>query len=178
LQTYVEYLSSGQINVLLPNVGLGPLQVTVTTAAGTSPAFTVTSQQYSPAFFLWPDGQPVATHLNYTDAAMNGTLGTATVPAAPGETIILWGTGFGPTTPTYPTGVAVPSTSTYLTATPVTVMIGGLPATVVSAVLTSGSAGVYQIAVTVPATLVSGNYSVIASINGAATPSTTLAVQN
>jgi uncharacterized protein (TIGR03437 family) len=175
---YMEYVSAGQIDVLLPDVGLGPLQATVTTPAGTSAPMTVNSQQYSPAFFPWPNGQPVATHLDYSYAAQNGTLGTASVPAAPGETIILWGTGFGPTNPAYPTGVAVPSTSAYLTATPVTVTIGGSPATVVSAVLTSGSAGVYQIAVTVPATLPNGNYTVIASINGAQTPAATLTVQD
>jgi len=72
-----------------------------------------------------------ATHIDYTLAAKNGTFtGTTTVPAKPGEVIILWGTGFGPTTPTAPAGVPIPVSPVYNTASPVAVMIDNVPASV------------------------------------------------
>ena len=63
---YVEYVSSNQINVVAPNIGAGPMQVTVTNSGGTSPAVTATSATYGPAFFLWPDNYAVATYQDYT----------------------------------------------------------------------------------------------------------------
>ena len=176
---YIYFLSSSQINILAPSVGFGSMQVTVTTSAGTSAAFTVNSQQYGPAFFPWPNSQPVATHADFTLAAANGTFsGATTVPAKPGEAIILWGTGFGPTTPTEPIGSEIPASPTYYTATPVTVTIGGQPASVYATALASGFAGLYQVVVTVPSGLANGNYPLIATINGAHSSSTTLAVHN
>jgi len=47
----------------------------------------------------------VATHVDYTIAAKNGTfLGLTTVPAKPGEVITLWVTGCGPTNASVPAG--------------------------------------------------------------------------
>jgi hypothetical protein len=58
-----------------------------------------------------------------------------TVPAAPGDVIILWGTGFGPSTPTAPTGVETPSHQLYSTSTLPTVTVNNVPATVYGAAL-------------------------------------------
>ncbi len=168
---YVYYVSSGQINVIAPNVGFGTMPVTVTTSTGTSAAFTANSQQYGPAFFPWPNGQPVATHADFTNAAASGTFaGTTTVPAKPGEAVILWGTGFGPTSPTEPIGVQIPASPTYYVATPATMTIGGTPASVYATALAGGFAGLYQLVVTVPSSMANGSYPVIATINGAQTP--------
>jgi uncharacterized protein (TIGR03437 family) len=176
---YIYYLSATQIDVLLPNISFGSLQVIVTTPAGAGTPFTITSQQYSPAFFTWPNNQPVATHADFSYAAASGTFGSiTTVPAKPGETIILWGTGFGPTNPVAPFGVSIPATPTYSTAVPATAMIGGIAATVSGVALAPGDAGLYQMAVTVPATLANGTYSVTASIGGVTTPVLTLTVHN
>jgi uncharacterized protein (TIGR03437 family) len=178
---YVQYVSAGQVNVLLPNLGLGPMQVVVTNGAGASTGFTTTVQQYSPGFLPWPNGQPVATHIDYSIAAGPGTFpGTNTIPAAPGETIVLWCSGFGPTTPAYPVGTAVPTTGTYVTTSNVTVSINSGPATVYNntAALAGGYAGLYQIGVTVPTGLANGSYTITATINGATTPVATLVVHN
>ena len=99
---------------------------------------------------------------------------TSTVPAAPGDVIILWGTGFGATSPAAPPGVETPSITTYNTATAVSVTVGGKPATVYGAALAPGYAGLYQIAIQIPASLANGDYPVVATINGAQSPSTTL----
>ena len=178
---YVAYVSAGQINVLLPDVSIGSLQATVTTAAGTSAPFTINSQQDSPAFFPWPNGQPVATHLDYTKAAKNGTFpGTPTVAANPGEDIVLWCVGLGPTSPPAPSGVMIPAGTTYNTASAVVVTINGTPVPVYlgTAALAAGNAGLYQIGITVPASLPDGDYTLVASVNGAQTPPATLTIHN
>jgi uncharacterized protein (TIGR03437 family) len=184
---YVAYVSATQINVLMPNIGLGPLQVTVTnTASGTSNAVTITSQTLDPGIFEYPSGctsncPPIATHADYTPAQANGVIaGLTTVPAAPGETIILWGSGFGPTTPAIPYGTAVPSTPVFSTSSNVSATLNGAPITVYQnlAYLTSGIAGVYQIGVTVPAGLANGTYPLVTTINGVSSPTLYLVVHN
>jgi uncharacterized protein (TIGR03437 family) len=172
---YVYFVSPGQINVLAPDVPPGPVAVTVTTAGGTSATFTATASQYGPAFFLWPGSQPVATRQDYSYAAKAGTFsGAATTPAKPGEVIILWSTGLGPTVPAAPGGVAVPGDQTYSTATLPTVTINNTSATVYGAALASGSAGLYQIAITVPATLSDGDWPIVAGIGGVQSPAGTV----
>jgi uncharacterized protein (TIGR03437 family) len=179
IPAYVSFVSPGQINVLTPNVAPGIASVTVQTAAGTSTPVTVASQPFSPAFFRWPNGQPVATHLDYSWAVKNGTFaGATTVPAKPGEYIILWGTGFGPTTPTAPTGVTIPASTTYYTANAVSVTIGSATASVYATALASGFAGLYQVVAMVPATLSNGDYSLAATVGGVATATMTLTVHN
>jgi uncharacterized protein (TIGR03437 family) len=182
---YVDYISAIQINVLAPNIGFGPLQVTVTTGGGPSNAVTITSQQNSPGIFEWPVApggtvnQPVATHLNYTYAAANGSItGLTTVPAAPGETIIIWGSGFGPTSPANPFGVAVPSTPTFTSVSNVTVSLNSIPLAVYQnvAVLTASVAGEFQIAVTLPATIANGSYPIVTTIGGVSSPPLMLTV--
>jgi uncharacterized protein (TIGR03437 family) len=179
IPAYVSFVSPGQINVLTPNVASGSASIAVAVGATTSVPVSVTSQQFSPAFFPWPNGQPVATHADYSWAVKNGTFaGATTVPARPGEVIILWGTGFGPTTPAAPAGVTVPAATTYYTANPVTVTIGSATASVYGTALASGFAGLYQVVVTVPSTLANGDYALVATVGGVATSTTTLTVHN
>ncbi len=176
---YIYVITPGQINVQAPDVGNGSaVKVIVTTAAGASVPFYVNTQLYSPAFFPWPGNQPVATHADYSWAAKNGTFpGTNTVPAKPGEVIVLWGTGFGPTTPPVPAGYE-PTVQAPPTEAPVSVTLGGNPVQVLAAVLSSYVAE-YQIAIQIPASMAEGNYAVVASVNGAhSPPNTFLTVQH
>jgi len=176
---YVNFISSGQINVVAPNVGFGTMPVIVTTSGGVSQSFTVNSQQFGPAFFTWPGGQPVATRQDFSWAVQSGTFPTVTTtPAKPGDVIILWGAGFGPTTPAAPVGVQVPPNS-YPTANPVTVTVGGISAQVYGAALAPGFAGLFQVAIQIPSSLANGNYPVIATVSGAQSPaSVSIAVHN
>jgi uncharacterized protein (TIGR03437 family) len=60
----------------------------------------------------------VATRQDFSFAVSSGTFsGVTTVPARPGDVIILWGTGFGPTNPAAPAAIQVPGDRTYSTAT-------------------------------------------------------------
>ena len=164
---YINYISAGQINLLVPDIAPGPQQVIVTNSAGTSSAFTANVTQYGPAFFPWPSNQVVATRQDFSWAVKNGTFaGTTTTAAKAGDTVILWGTGFGPTSPAAPVGVVTPSDQTYSTATLPTVTVGGMSATVYGAALAPGFAGLYQIAIQVPTALENGDWPVVATIGG------------
>jgi uncharacterized protein (TIGR03437 family) len=174
---YVYYITPGQLNILAPDVPAGPLTVTVTTAGGSASA-TTTASLYEPAFFLWPNDQVVATRQDYSYAVKAGTFtGATTIPAKPGDVIILWATGFGPTLPAAPVGAPVPGSGGYPTASAPTVTINNIPATVYGGALAPGSAGLYQIAIQVPSTLADGDWPIQATIGGAASPAgTTLSV--
>jgi uncharacterized protein (TIGR03437 family) len=176
---YVAYISPTQINAVAPNVGTGTTSVTVTDSSGISSAVAAVSQAVQPAFFQW-GAYAVATRQDYSLAVKNGTFsGLTTAPAKPGDIIILWGTGFGPTSPPAPVGVEVPTSPTYYTTGAVTVTVGSVPATAYGAALASGYAGLFQVAIQVPNSLASGDYPVIATVSGAQSPSTTLiTVQN
>lgn len=173
---YLSYTLPGsgttpsQINVVAPNTGPGAMMVQVTSGGTASDPFAVSSQVYGPAFFPWGGKYPVATRL-----ADNSWIGPATLfpgfttPAKPGDNVILWGTGFGPTNPAPPTGVAVPSDQAYSTGT-VTVTVGGTNATVYGAALTPGFAGLYQVAIQIPASTPDGDIPIQASIGGVQSP--------
>jgi uncharacterized protein (TIGR03437 family) len=134
-----------------------------------------TLQTYSPAFFLLKDNASISA-IHSSGALVGATTLYAgdSTPAAPGETIALFGTGFGTTNPAISDGSVV--TAPQPVTTMPTVTVGGTSATVVYAGLIS--AGVYQINVTVPLTATTGSAVVTASIGGVTSASNaTIAVQ-
>jgi uncharacterized protein (TIGR03437 family) len=166
---YVYAVTPGQINVQAPDLDNGPVDVVVTTAGGSSVPFRVPGQLYSPAFFPLPGNQPVATHADYTIAAKGGTFpGVWTVAAKPGEIIILWGTGFGPTSPIVPAG-QIPAVQAPPTQATVSATLGGNPISVLAAVLSSYPA-TYQVAIQIPASLSDGDYAIVATVGGVQSP--------
>jgi uncharacterized protein (TIGR03437 family) len=84
--------------------------------------------------------------------------------------IILWGTGFGPTSPAVAAGIQVPADRTYSTASPVTVTVGNAGAQVFGAALAPGYAGLYQIAIQIPNSTPDGDIAIKASIGGLQSP--------
>jgi uncharacterized protein (TIGR03437 family) len=169
---YLSYISSEQINLIVPEVGSGPQDVVVKNAKGSSAAFESTVSATGPAFLLWPKNQAVATLVNYDLAAESGTFpGAVTTPAKPGDVVILWGTGFGPTIPADPIGEETPSKGTYSTSTLPKVTLNGVAVTVYGAALAAGDGGLYQIAIQVPSTMANGNWPVRATIGGVQSPS-------
>jgi uncharacterized protein (TIGR03437 family) len=154
---FIAYASPGQVNALVPsNVGTGQQQITVTTAIGTSAAYTVTvnptaagllapgylnigGMQYVGALF--PDYQ--------TFVAPPGAIsGYTSRRAKPGDVLIIFGVGFGPVTPNIPAGQIVPG-NTALTL-PFQISFGPAPATLQYAGLAPSLVGVYQFNVVVP----------------------------
>jgi uncharacterized protein (TIGR03437 family) len=159
---FIYYISPTQINVQAPSdSATGAVNVVVTNNGHSSPPATAQLEAVAPALFMTPASNAIASVLpNYTPV-------TSTAPAMPGDLVVLWGTGFGATNPIVPAGTIVTGAPATL-ALPV-VTVGGMPATVVSCVLVTGSVGLYQIAIQLPANVPTGAVAVLASIDGAQT---------
>jgi uncharacterized protein (TIGR03437 family) len=167
---YIYYVSPGQINVIAPNISPGPAALTLTTPAGTTAPVTVNVAAAAPAFFLWPGNQAVATRTDGSFAVKPGTFaGAVTAAAHPGDVVILWGTGFGATTPAAPQGVVIPSTQQY-SCSPVTASLGTTSLTVYGCALSPGAVGLYQVAVQIPMTMPNGDYPLSVTVSGAVSP--------
>ena len=145
LAAYPNYISPTQINIVTPDdPATGPVQITVSNSQGTSKAFTVTKSDPMPAFFTVGSKYISATHANGAPVGPP-SLGSNFSPAAPGETIQLYGTGFGAVTT--PAGGMV-LTAPAMLVNQVTVTFDGFPAMVTYAGMTAN--GLDQVNVTVP----------------------------
>jgi uncharacterized protein (TIGR03437 family) len=162
------YVSPNQVNVQVPlDVPTGVQTVTVDNGSGSSIAFSVNVAASAPAIFF----APVPAVLKNA----NFSLVTSTNPAHSGDTLLIYLTGLGQTTPALTTGRIVPSTSLPATR-PVTATIGGRPATVVYSAASPGFTGLYQVAVTVPAG-VTGSVPLELQMGGATSNTVTIPVQ-
>lgn len=177
---YVEYVSPTQINILTPDdSSTGPVQIQVTTVGGTADPVSVTLQKTAPAFFTFDGKYLAATHVDGTLIGAPGFFASApaaTTPAKPGETIVLYGSGFGVTNPVVAASQLVTQVSP-LAATDFAVRIGGVNALVGFAGLIPGNAGLYQFNVQVPTTAVDGDLGVTASVGGVTSPVGTVTVK-
>jgi uncharacterized protein (TIGR03437 family) len=164
LAAYIQYVSPTQINVLAPDdTTAGPVQIQVTTAERKSNTFTVQKEQLAPALFSMPGTNYVAAlHADYTYVRKADLSSSVKgMPAKPGESILIYGTGFGRTNPALPSVQLV--TTPAILANSVRVTIGGVEAPVTYAGLVGP--GLYQINATVP-NVPDGDASVVAQIEG------------
>jgi uncharacterized protein (TIGR03437 family) len=143
----------------------------VKSPAGQSDPMTAVMQQFSPAFFLFDPQNRKYLAVVATDGTFigpNALFGSAvsTRPAKPGELILLFGTGFGATSPAVPTGQVFNGAAKL--ANPITITIGGSAADIAFAGMSA--AGLYQFNVTVPANLGAGDQAVVATIGGVQSP--------
>ena len=163
---YVYYISVNQLNVLTPPyLTPGPVQVNVTVAGASSVAYTSQAQQNSPSLFVYNGGPYViAVHADSSRIGPLSLYPGLTTPAKPGELIVLFVNGLGPTSPPVVSGSA--SQMGTLPAFPV-VKIGAVTATVQFAGLVSP--GLYQLNVMVPLSVPDGDLAIGATYNGAAT---------
>jgi len=176
---YLSFVSPGQINLQVPNdTATGAVPVVVTTASGSSTS-TVTLAQFGPSFFLLDashvagiilrsDGSGAYGGGSYDIIGPTGTsLGYPTVAARAGDVVELFGTGFGPTNPTVLAGQAFSGAAP--TTSPVTLLLNNVSVTPAFAGLSG--AGLYQLNLTIPSGLGSGDVSLQASVGGVETPS-------
>jgi uncharacterized protein (TIGR03437 family) len=154
---FIDYVSPTQVNVQVPsNVPTGLQQVVVTTAGGSSVpdpvqvnavqpgmlaplVFQVNGVQYIVA--LYPDGVTYVLPPGITNAV-------PTKRANVGDTLIFYGIGFGPVTPSIPAGQIAEQTNSLQS--PLQVSFGGVPAKVTYYGLTPTYVGLYQFNVVVP----------------------------
>lgn len=111
-----------------------------------------------------------------TDSAYN--LRNSTHPTRPGETLILWCIGLGPTNPVVPDGVAAPADPLALTTvTPQVYGFSNSPITVSFSGLAPGEVALYQVIFTVPANATPGMGYVTLAVPGRVSESVAIAVQ-
>jgi uncharacterized protein (TIGR03437 family) len=154
---FISYISAAQINAQLPStVGTGAQPLVITTANGPSSTYAVTVKAEVPALLSTPafkiNGYQYAVALfpdGVTYVLPAGAIpGVASRPAQQGDTITLYGTGFGPTTPNVPAGQIVQTDNSLML--PLTVSVGSQTAVVAYAGLAPGVVGLYQFNVVVP----------------------------
>jgi uncharacterized protein (TIGR03437 family) len=176
---YLWYVSPTQINLQAPDdTAAGSVNVVVTTGGGSATS-TVTLGQVGPSFSLLDSKHVAGIILRASGTGAYGggsydivgptgsSLGYATVAAKAGDVLELFGVGFGPTNPAVPAGQvysgAAPTTSQ------VSVNINNVPVKPSFAGITS--AGLYQINITLPSGLGSGDVPLVATVGGVQTPS-------
>ncbi|MGA3186989.1 MAG: SBBP repeat-containing protein [Bryobacteraceae bacterium] len=171
-KAFVYYISGSQINILTPpDLKAGTLTVQVINNGTPSATFTAQGQTLSESFFIFNGGPYIiGEHLYQTSTGAVALVGPTTLypgltsPAAPGETIVLYANGFGPTTVPVVSGSETQS-GTLPTLPAIT--IGSATAKVEYAGLISP--GLYQFNVVVPATAQSGDNAIQATYNGQTT---------
>ena len=163
---YVWYVNPSQVNVLTPPDAIaGPVNVVVTNNGVSSAPYAAQAQPLSPSFFVFDGTHVVGTHLNGTDIGPATLYPGLTTPAKPGETIVIYGNGFGPTSTPVVSGAATQSGT--LSPTPV-ITIGGIQANVRFAGLNTAP-GEFQFNVDVPSNLADGDQPITATYNGVST---------
>jgi uncharacterized protein (TIGR03437 family) len=168
---YVYYISPTQVNILtLPDVTPGPVPVQVTVDGVASNALTALAQAASPSFFVFNGGPYVAgTHADGSLLGPAALYPGSSTPAKPGETVVLYGNGFGSTSvPVVGGSMAQSGTLSPLAA----IKIGGTPAAVQFAGLVAP--GEFQFNVVVPPKTADGDQSITATYNGLSTQAGTL----
>jgi uncharacterized protein (TIGR03437 family) len=163
---FIAYISPTQLNILTPPDSMaGNVTVQVTNGGLPGSVFLAPAQPETPSFFVFGLGPyAAATHGDGSYLGPATLYPGVTTPAKPGETVVLYGTGFGATTPPVVSGSAVQSG---ILATPPAIQIGGMPATVLFAGLVAP--GEFQFNVVVPPNAPAGDNTVTALHNGLVT---------
>ncbi len=155
----VSFVSNTQVNFLVPaNVSTGTAQVQTTNNGLSSAPVTVNVDPLAPAFFTLGTNAAngntyvAAQHINGTLIGPAPTIKTAT-PAEPGETIMLFGTGFG-----------APFASGEVLALAPTIAIDGIAADVTFAGVVGP--GLYQFNMVVPSNVTLGQDVLVVGLSG------------
>ena len=150
--------------------GKNSVSLTVTTAAGTSPAVTVPVLGAQPGIFILDAASSGATHAD-------GSIAGAANAATKGETLVLYLTGMGPVDNPPATGASASLTTLSNTLVKPQVTIGGFDAPVAFSGLTPGYIGLYQINVAVPAAVASGLVDLTVLANGVTSNTAKIAIK-
>jgi uncharacterized protein (TIGR03437 family) len=165
---YIYYISPAQVNILPPPDAMnGPVQVVVTNNGTATASFTAQAQSISPSFFVFNGGPYIiAEHLNGSLIGPPTLYPGSSTPAKPGEIVVIYANGFGPTNVPVSTGSTIQSGT--LSPLPA-IQIGGVAATVQFAGLVAP--GEFQFNVIIPASLGNGDQPITATYGGASTQS-------
>jgi uncharacterized protein (TIGR03437 family) len=173
------YASSGQVNAMIP-YGLptnASHQLVLQKGTSLSVPQSVLVGVARPGV-LTPDASGSGQgHIYKIDAAGNQILANRNAPAKAGDVLVIYCTGFGAVDPPLTAGAITPFAFLTKTVNPLTMTIGGMPATVLFSGLTPGFAGLYQVNAVVPDGLPnSDTTSLQLSISGQDSVAVTMAV--
>lgn len=174
---FVDYTSAGQVNVQVPDgIGAGLIPVVVTNANGSSSPVSVTAVSLAPALLApgsFSVGGKQYVVAQFPDQTFVGPVGfipgVTSRPAKAGETIIIYGIGFGPVTPTVASGTITTVQNTL--ATKANFLFGQTAATLSYSGLAPNYVGLYQFNVVVP-NVGSGDLALNVDVGGTSTGQT------
>jgi uncharacterized protein (TIGR03437 family) len=172
---HLSYVSGGQINLQVPweVAGQSSVKIKDTIDFSTSNVVTIPITTYAPGFF---ETDPV----NHVVAARDASYQTinASNPAKRGAVIQLYANGLGPVSNQPASGEPAlgPPSLSETTSTPV-VMIGGRQVDVAFSGLAPTAVSLYQINVTIPSDMATGNQAVTIAIGGATSKASNIQIQ-
>jgi uncharacterized protein (TIGR03437 family) len=171
------YASPQQINVQIPFelAGKSTASIQVFSASGPGNVSSVALSPTAPGIFtLTSDGKGPGAILHTNDLS----LVSAAKPSAGNEGIAIYATGLGPVSPYVPSGAPGPGSPLSRTSQDVTVLIGGITASVTFSGLAPGLVGLYQVNAIVPPTAPTGNnVSLTLAVGGVTSNTVTIALQ-
>ncbi len=160
----VYFVSPRQINVQAPaRLPAGEAPLRINRESLVSNEVKVKVRAIDPAFFM-ALGRPVIAHLDYSIVGRGEIQGST--PALPGEYVVLFMTGLGPTVPSVLEG-QLPGITTLLPA--IGIWLGGRllpPRFVTYAGHAPGLAGVYQVNLLLPGDIPAGDPEIFVEIEG------------
>jgi uncharacterized protein (TIGR03437 family) len=170
-QGYIDVISPTQVNAQVPDgIGTGNVTVQVRNANGTSNSVALSAAISSPALLAPPSfaaGGKFYAAAQFLDQTYVGppnlVNGASFRPAKAGDTIVIYGIGFGAVAPAVPAGMIDTQATTSLPG--FSVSIGGVPATAAYAGLANGFLGLDQFDIVIPSG-VSGDAQLVMSVNG------------
>jgi uncharacterized protein (TIGR03437 family) len=170
----VEYISPRQVNIIVPEDTItGPVDVQITTPTATSNKVSINRGRVSPALlttgsFLISGAQHVVAQTpDFATFIGNPGMisGVAFRRARPGETVVIFALGLGPTAPATSSNVVTTQNSPI--ASSIQVRIGGQVAQVPFAGAVAGAIGLYQLNVVIP-NVAAGNRPLDVTVDGVA----------
>jgi uncharacterized protein (TIGR03437 family) len=176
---YLLFVSPGVIDAQAPDdTARGSVVVQVNTPGGNAsstvtlgdvgPSFSVLGAKYVAGVIPRSDGSGTQGGGTYDFLGPKGSpLGFVTVPAKAGDVVALYGVGFGPTTTSPPAGGPLPAGPAAIAKDPIQVLINGVA---INAPAALSEAGLYQLNITIPPGLGTGDMPIIATVNGVQTP--------
>jgi uncharacterized protein (TIGR03437 family) len=145
-QAYPIFVSAGQVNAVMPSsVAPGLATLRLFSQSVKSNAIPIQIASSAPGIFAVSSGGYGPGIVQNFISASNQPINSSVTPAAPGQTVVIWGTGLGPVP--FPDNVA-PTAGNL--STPVTVTVGGQAASVLYSGRSPCCSGVDQIVVTLP----------------------------
>jgi uncharacterized protein (TIGR03437 family) len=155
-KAFISYISPAQVNAQVPsNIATGTQQVVVINGTVSSAAYGLPIQLADPGllappvFLIGGKQYAVALHADGTFVLPPGAIaGLTTSQAKPGETILMYGVGFGAVTPAMPAGQIV-TVANQLAQTAV-ILFNGAAAQLSYSGLAPNFIGLYQFNVVVP----------------------------